>query len=386
MGAAAGLAAAQCAARACDLAAVDQSRLQHELAAMGQELRLARYGGYLRDRRLVAEPLFEPGASFAQCHASTLAQLEDGRFVAAFFAGTREKHPDTGIWLTRRDGGRWETPACRFKIAPEPHWNPVLFAAPDGRLHLWFKVGPDCARWTTWHTVSDDGGECWPAPVRWRPDVTLASGPVRNPPLITAEGVWLAGGSDELTPDADGRMWWPFIDRSEDGGRTWVTTPLALAPDAPPGKGGIQPTLWESSPGNVHCLLRTGLGAIYRSDSIDGGRTWCPAYRTVLPNNNSGIAAARLADNWLALVWNPVGEEWGARTPLRLSLSPDNGFTWPRHLDLAQGPGEFSYPAILATATGMAVTWTDRRTGIAFWHGAPEHIPPECRVNPENRS
>ncbi len=383
MGTAAGLAAAQCVARRCDLDAVDLPRLQQDLAAAGQELRLARYGGYLRQHRLATGLLFEPGSSFAQCHASTLAQLDDGRFVAAFFAGTKEGHVDTAIWLTQRDGGRWSPPRRLFKVGDQQHWNPVLFVAPDGLLHVWFKVGPDCARWKSWHAVSTDGGDNWTVPQPFLHDQPLPRGPVRNQPIVTAEGVWLAGASDELRPDADGRTWWPFIDRSEDDGRTWTATPIRLEAGAPAGKGGIQPTLWESTPGHVHCLLRTGIGAVYRSDSADGGRTWGPAYRTELPNNNSGIAVAKLADGRLALAWNPVAGDWAARTPLRLSLSADNGLTWTHHLDLATGPGEFSYPAVLATATGIAVTWTDRRTSIAFWHGAAERLRQAAVDKPE---
>ncbi len=316
--------------------------------------------------------LFEPGSSFAQCHASTLAQLADGRFVAAFFAGTKEGHVDTAIWFTQRAGEQWTVPRRLFKVSGEQHWNPVLFVAPDNVLHLWFKVGPDCARWKSWHAVSRDGGDTWSDPAPFLHDECLPRGPVRNQPIVTSEGVWLAGASDELRPDADGRSWWPFIDRSEDGGHTWTATPIPMEAGAPSGKGGIQPALWESVPGHVHCLLRTGLGAIYRSDSSDGGRTWCAAYRTAIPNNNSGIAVARLPDGRLALACNPVAGDWAARTPLRLSLSPDNGVTWTHHVDLASGPGEFSYPAVVATATGVAATWTDRRTSIAFWHGAPE--------------
>jgi predicted neuraminidase len=320
-------------------------------------------------------PVFAPGSLFAQCHASTLARLPDGRFAAAFFAGTKEGHADTAIWLAVREGARWSIPRRLFKVSPEPHWNPVLFVDPEGGLHLWFKAGPDCAKWKTWHAVSADGGARWSAPEPVLHDAELPRGPVRNPPLVTSAGTWLAGASDELRPDAAGRTWWPFVDRSGDGGRTWAAVPVMMEPGAPAGKGGIQPALWESAPGRVHLFLRTGLGAIYRSDSADDARTWSPAYRTALPNNNSGIAVARLPDGRLALAWNPVGSDWGARTPLRLSLSADNGLTWTRHLDLATGPGEFSYPAIVAWADGLAATWTDRRTGIAFWTGSADRVP-----------
>ena len=44
-----------------------------------------------------------------QCHASTLAETKTG-LVAAWFAGTREKHDDVGIRVSRRVDGRWTAP------------------------------------------------------------------------------------------------------------------------------------------------------------------------------------------------------------------------------------------------------------------------------------
>lgn len=321
----------------------------------------------------MAEAIFTGDPGFAQCHASSVAQVPGG-FLAAWFGGTKEGDRDTAIWLARHGAGAWSPPRRRFKLVDQPHWNPVLFAAPDGRVHLWFKVGADCAVWRTWHSSSDDGGETWAEARPFLGDDALARGPVRCQPIVAGDGAWLAGASDERVPDADGRMWWPYIDRSTDGGRSWIAQPIRLAPGTPPGKGGIQPTLW-CSPTGAHCLLRTGLGAIYRSDSGDGGRTWGDAYPTGLPNNNSGIAVARLADGTLALAWNPVAGDWAARTPLRLSLSGDDGRTWDRHFDLASGPGEFSYPAVIADGGRITVTWTDRRARIAWWSGLAADIP-----------
>jgi predicted neuraminidase len=88
-----------------------------------------------------------------------------------------------------------------------------------------------------------------------------------------------------------------------------------------------------------------------------------------LPNNNSGISVLRVADGRLVLACNPVAGDWAARTPLSLLASSDNGCTWVPLLDLASGEGEFSYPTLVNTAVGIAATWTDRRTGIAFWQG-----------------
>lgn len=59
------------------------------------------------------------------------------------------------------------------------------------------------------------------------------------------------------------------------------------------GKGTLQPTLWQDEEERVHMLLRSTSSRIFRSDSPDGGHTWCVAYDTGLPNNNSGIDLVR---------------------------------------------------------------------------------------------
>jgi len=308
--------------------------------------------------------IFAPGSVFAQCHASTLAALPGGRLAAAWFGGTAERDPDTAIWGALFDGTTWSEPRRWFKICGEAHWNPVLFVAPDGRLHIWFKVGPEVPRWRSHRSVSDDGGATWAQAVPFIPEDALARGSVRCPLLVTRAGTWLAPGSEERVAGLHGGGWWPYIDRSEDAGRTWAIAPIRLPPKA----GGIQPTLWESASG-VHALMRSTTGEMLRSDSTDDGRTWCPAYGNGLPNNNSGIIVAPLADDHLLMLWNPVGKDWGPRTPLRLSRSRDDGRSWETIRDLATGEGEFSYPALVVADGLVSATWTDRRTTIGFWQG-----------------
>jgi hypothetical protein len=43
-------------------------------------------------------------------------------------------------------------------------------------------------------------------------------------------------------------------------------------------------------------------------------------------------------------------------------------------LDIESGPGEHSYPAMVATSRGVAVVYTWKRERIAFWHGSVEQI------------
>ena len=188
-------------------------------------------------------------------------------------------------------------------------------------------------------------------------------------PLPLSDGTWLAPNSVW----ADGR-WNVLVGRSTDEGLTWQRgEPVPLDHSKFPGLGVIQPALWESGPGHVHMLLRGTSGFVCRSDSRDGGRTWSPVAATDLRHSNTGMDLAKLEDGTLALVFNPCAAP--ARSPLTLALSSDNGRTWPRRLDLETGPGEFSYPAIISTRVGMAITYTWNRERIAFWHGSVERVP-----------
>jgi predicted neuraminidase len=315
-----------------------------------------------------SEFIFGDARPFAACHASTLALVPGGACLAAWFGGTAEKHPDTAIWAAQRVGGAWEAPRMVAKVAPLAHWNPVLLAAPGGALQLWFKVGPDPTAWATWVTTSRDGGQSWDAPHELCPGDVGGRGPVKNKPIVASDGAWLAPASREYE-----RRWEVFVDRSDDGGRTWHASPALATDPAITGLGVIQPTLWESAPGVVHMLMRSTAGWICRSDSHDGGRSWTPAVPTGLPNNNSGIDLARLRDGTLVLAYNPVAGNWAARTPLSLAISRDDGATWRRWRDLEAGPGEYSYPAIVADGDAVAVSYTWRRERIAFWAG---RVPP----------
>jgi predicted neuraminidase len=313
-----------------------------------------------------------PRLPFPSCHASTIARASNGTLVCAWFGGTHEKHPDVGIWLSRREVGQaaWTPPVQVAKINETAHWNPVLFFTPDNTLHLWFKVGATIPNWVTWTMISEDNGITW---VGLRElvenDIWGGRGPVKNKPILLSDGTILAGMSTEQG------VWEAFVDRSEDGGATWEQTPNLDRSSLGIQHGCIQPTLWESAPNHVHLFVRSSCGYLPRADSTDNGKTWSPLYQngeTNIPNNNSGVDIARLADGTLTLILNPVSDDWGARSPLALWVSRDNGVTWPEQtkieIENAVG-GEFSYPAIIAHGQEVFVTYTHNRTQIAFWHG-----------------
>jgi len=308
--------------------------------------------------------IFEDDRPFRECHASTLIRLNDGNFLIAWFGGTREKNPDVGIWMSKGKPGNWSAPHQVAKIRGDAHWNPVLFED-KGTIYLYFKVGKEIYSWETWVMTSRNGGATWSEAVELVQGDFGGRGPVRNKPIILSNGTWLAGASHE-----EG-LWSVFVDRSEDQGKTWTTTPYILLDRSEfNGLGVIQPALWESSPGNVHMLVRSTNGWIYRSDSKDYGKTWCTFYATDLPNNNSGVDLVKLADGTLVLVYNPVSGNWSSRALLNVAMSYDNGLTWPKTVVLENDPNiraEYSYPAIINYGNRVAITYTWKRQRIVFW-------------------
>lgn len=320
----------------------------------------------VRITEVSSSKIFDSHPEFAQGHASTIVAVSPGEYLVAWFGGTHEKHDDVSIWMSRGDGKTWEVPQKVAKIRNDPHWNPVLFNAPDGKLYLYFKVGKEIDDWETWVQSSEDKGKTWSQPTELVPGDRGGRGPVRNHIIVLSDGTWLAPASNEKN-----KVWNAFMDRSADGGKTWEATPfLELDRKLIAEEGIIQPTAWESSPGNVHVLMRSSGGKIARSDSKDYGKTWSPVYLTDLPNNNSGIDVAHLGGEKIALIYNPVSENWGDRNPIDLAISLDNGKTWAFHQTIERGEDpetEFSYPSIIRDGEYLALTYTWNRKKVAFW-------------------
>ncbi len=303
-------------------------------------------------------------APFASCHASTIVELGDGRFLAAWFGGTAEGRPDVKIWWTRGDGKAWSKPEVAAQEAGVPCWNPVLFRSRAGTLFLSYKAGPNPKSWSGYLRRSADDGKTW-GPPEQLPAGLL--GPIKNKPLVRADGTILAGTSVESH-----RAWAAWVERSADDGKTW----RRFGPIAVPGKpwGLIQPTLFETPDKTVVALCRSrGIGFICQAESKDGGETWSPARPTALPNPNSGIDAVRAANGDVYLVYN---HSRSARHPVNLARSTDAGKTWRTVATLEEQAGEFSYPAIIQSRDGLLhVTYTWNRRHVKHVTLDPARLP-----------
>lgn len=308
----------------------------------------------LAGRRLNKEFIYTE-APYLSCHAATI-EATGGGLVAAWFGGTNEKHPDTEIWLSMREAQGWEAPR-KLTSEREPCWNPVLFDD-EGRLLLFYKVGPRPAAWRGRFIFSDDGGGHW-SEAEDLPQGIL--GPVRNKPVRLGNGRVLCPSSTE----DDG--WEVHLEWYSRKG--WLRMPPVADPDA---LGAIQPTVLLHSDEHIQLLCRTRSGAVAASHSHDGGITWSPLEATSLLNPNSAIDAVRLSDGRFALVHNPTRkpeESWGGlRTPLTVSVSRD-GERFELVATLENAPGEFSYPAAIAAPDGgmhVVYTWRRRRIRHAY--------------------
>jgi len=315
---------------------------------------------------------------FNSGHASTLVTLPNGDVLCAWFGGSWEKGPDVAVWMARRTKDGWQKPYVVADTRGVALWNPVLFTLLDGRIALYYKEGETISIWKTMVKYSSDGGVTFGEATELVPgDMGNGRGPVKNKPILLSNGAIAAPASFE------GALWDSFVDLSTDGGKTWEMSGLVplkrigfnevhIVHDKRHcyGKGIIQPTLWESEPGHVHMFTRSTSSAIFRSDSMDGGRTWCCGYESGLPNNNSGVDIVKLPKGGLVLAWNPNGNHpnyyKGSRTPLVLSYSADNGVTWETVKVLEDGKGCFAYPSIVADENAVHVTYTVRRETIAY--------------------
>jgi predicted neuraminidase len=319
-----------------------------------------------RPAAVVASAFINEHAPYPQCHASTIAEVAPGKLVAAWFGGTRERAPDVGIWLARQEDGHWlDAVEVANGAQPggsrQPMWNPVLFQPKDGPLVLFYKVGPSPSQWWGMMMKSIDGGKSWSEPVRL-PEGVL--GPIKNKPVLLADGAWLCPSSTEGTETG----WRVHFEITRDAGRTWEII-------GPVEKGdkldAIQPSVLFHRDGRLQALCRTRNGVIATIWSNDGGKKWSSLAAVGLPNPNSGIDAVTLSDGRQLLVYNhsappPERPTKGVRYPLDVAISSD-GVKWEHVLTLEAEPCEYgyAYPAVIQASDGLVhITYTWNRQHI----------------------
>ena len=367
-----------------------------------------------REEALLPSPMI-------QNHAAYLHLLGDGTLICAWFGGTLEGKSDISIFASvlQRGATSWGPPQ-RLSFDPaHSEQNPVLFTAPDGRLWLFHTSQP-----------SGNQDECRIRMAEVRRDasqpltLTAEEGRyldlprgcfVRAPMTVREDGAWLLPIFRCI--QRPGQKWNGSHDTaalgiSLDQGRTWHLEDLGQSI----GCVHMSP-VWLSERRLAAFFRRRQADWVYRTQSMDGGRSWSVPQATDVPNNNSSIAAIRLIDGRVAMICNPVsaaqsadrraslydelGEDdrrpdadpaggctpiWGVpRAPVSLCLSDDGGETFPVRLVIEDGPGtclsndstagrnkEMSYPWLLAEPDGtMHLAYTYHRRAIRYVRLAP---------------
>lgn len=311
---------------------------------------------------LISSEFIYETAPFPSCHASTLVETPERELVASWFGGTHEKHPDVGIWVSRREGERWTTPVevangVQANGTRHPCWNPVLFQPKQGPLLLFYKVGPDPKTWWGMLRTSMDQGRTW-SEARRLPEGIL--GPIKNKPVQLANGDILCPTSIEYDNGPKRVDWRVYFERTADLGVSWSkVTPPWKADESE--LNAIQPSILFHKNNTLQALGRTRGGRVFETWSKDGGKSWTALDYGTLPNPNSGTDAVTLKNGSHLIVYNHTPK---GRSPLNLAISKD-GKNWKSVLVLEDSPGlEFSYPAIIQTADGLvhlSYTWHRER-------------------------
>lgn len=295
---------------------------------------------------------------YPSCHAGTLAETPDG-LVAAWFGGTRERHPDVTIRFSKFKDGEWTrsvevangvvNDTLRY-----PTWNPVLYQVPDGELLLFYKVGPSPSTWWGMLKRSSDNGETW-SDAEKLPEGYI--GPVKNKPVLLDNATLICPSSTE------GNGWNVHFEFTKDWGETWEKTDAINNYKV---HSIIQPSVLTHKDGSLQILCRSKNAVLVTSWSDDNGKTWSLTQPSGLPNNNSGTDAVTLADGRQLVVYNhvatPVNASKGHRTPLNVAVSED-GQTWYAALVLEDSEiSQYSYPAVIQSSDGLVhIIYTWRR-------------------------
>ncbi|MEO5889843.1 MAG: sialidase family protein [Ferruginibacter sp.] len=309
-----------------------------------------------------SEELILVNAPFKSCHASSIIEVAPGKLMATFFGGSDEGEKDVNIWLATKKGKTWENPVSVADgiindSVRYPCWNPVLFKTREGKLFLFYKVGPNPREWWGMQKTSVDLGKTWGAPERL-PGRVL--GPIKNKPVQLADGSILSPSSVE----EKNNRWTVHMEKSGDLTKTWEIIPVDSA--AP--FEVIQPTILIYPGERLQILCRSGQDKIIQSWSDDKGKSWGPLSNTNLPNPNSGIDAVTLKNGLQLLVYNPTvkGENWfNNRGKLNVAISKD-GISWKDIFVLENGEKEeFSYPAVIQAEDGRVhITYTYDRKNV----------------------
>ncbi len=307
--------------------------------------------------RMLAHQIL-PGPDNPRNSEGDFVTLKDGRILFVYSRYTGNSTSDHApAYLAGRysgDGGKTWSNEDRLIVEREGDMNVMsvsLLRLQDGRIALWYlkkNSETDCKPLLR---LSADEGETWSAPIACITDkngyFVLNNNRViqlKNGRLLMAvalhrpeDGKWTAQAT-------------LYSYYSDDSGATWK--PGAAVPNTT----DIitqEPGLVELKDGRIMMLIRASGGKQQLSYSGDKGVTWSHIEESAIYSPISPATVTRIPKTGdLLLVWNnnkKTDPAWhgGARTPLTVAVSRDEGKTWEHIRNIEADPdGWYCYIAV----------------------------------------
>lgn len=287
-----------------------------------------------------------------RCHASTIVELQNGDFLAAWWEGSYETADDVVVSASRLKHGSesWSEPFVLADTYGKPEGNPVLFVSPNGRAWLFYMTM--FGKW--WNTckikykTSEDDGYTWSNPAFLVDRIGLM---LRNKPITLSSGRIVLPIYNESSID-DKENNYSLMLLSDDEGKNWrFSEPIRSSPP------NLQPSVIERSDGSLLAYCRYYVypvpgkeGRIWQSISKTAGESWSVATRSLFQNPNAGIDMVKTFKGNVVLAFNDSTEK---RNPLAIALSEDNGLSWSFKRTMESDPGTFDYPAIIQSRESL---------------------------------
>ena len=298
------------------------------------------------------------------CSDCLLREAPNGDWIVAMLSGGyTEPRKENSIYLCRskNKGITWDKPE-KISLKVKQALIPTEIIVEQDKMTMYVSAHDGgLMKWKSCYCVSCDSGYTW--------------SPLENVPLrgertfirnlcVLSNGKWLLPYQHYILTEkkkkkriSDYKFTTIFENGtliSDDQGETWTISqqPVIVNDVAEGAFIWHENNVAELSDKSIAMLIRVdGSGFLYRSDSLDEGRSWSKPRKTDIPNPGAKFRLFNLSDGRIVLLHNPNNEKTPAaivnkmwRNPISVWISDDDMKSWAYKKDLSYFPGQLQYP------------------------------------------
>lgn len=267
------------------------------------------------------------------CHSASILETHSRNLIAVWYAYEKEETEGAVLVIAQKhiEDRNWGMPRFVFKGGIFSLGNPCLYQEKGSRIWLIY-VSLKRNYWNSANingVYSDDEGRNWSSSqLLWLQEGVM----IRHNPIALDEHHMLMAGYDENSAET-------ILFKSESSFSQWreiyrfKNFPL------------FQPALIRLGRKELLMFFRpqNDPRLIWRSFSMDNGRTWADPVKTYLKNPLSGLDAVAWKDKILLFYNSNEKVRW----PLSVSCSDDKGLSWTRPVSIENPGFEVSYPSFI---------------------------------------